>query len=212
MVAVATVSAGVLSLLLPSQVNNDVQEGLTAVLFGLAALWLLAGCSIFVRLGRWRSWFLSLAIMGLAAAICALCQNVGEDAVNNGPTIWILLGFAVPTISVALALAGRWHGRQFRPLSFTLWTAFWLVASSLLALTPFFIGSEMSNSGDIPVFELILAALVMAGIILAVVLPFLILSFSNSLYRERLGMLLHLEHERAPVPDTPFAASPVPQI
>jgi hypothetical protein len=59
------------------------------------------------------------------------------------------------------------------------------------------------SRGNVPVMALLAVAGVATGITFGTVLPFLVLSFVNQFYRERLKALLHLGDTAAPPVITP---------
>jgi hypothetical protein len=73
----------------------------------------------------------------------------------------------------------------------------------LLIYGPFFLIGVIASGGNIPVLALLAIVGAMAGITFGVLLPFLVLSFANRFYRERLKALLHLGAAAAPPAITP---------
>jgi hypothetical protein len=73
----------------------------------------------------------------------------------------------------------------------------------LLVLGPFFIFSMIASSGNLPLTVLFSITAVATGVTFGVLLPFLLLSFANGFYRERLKGLLHLGDVPAPPVITP---------
>ena len=89
----------------------------------------------------------------------------------------------------------------------------WLIAALVvvwsLILGPFFIFMMISTRGNVPPQVLLQVVAVATGITAGVLLPFLLLSFANGFYRERLKGLLHLSGVAAPpviTPPTPALA------
>ena len=95
------------------------------------------------------------------------------------------------------------------------WLSLWLIAALvvvwLLVIGPFFIIAMLSSGGRIPALALFEIAGAAAGIAFGVLLPFLVLSFVNGFYRERLKALLHLGDMAAP-PVITSSMPAVPQV
>lgn len=184
-----------------------------AAAFGLAAIWLL-GTGL-ARRGR----ALSIMLMALAFAAVSLlgfaASPVWEqlaDLRRYDPAIllylllfWLASGLA---FAGALNLTGRMCRKRFSRLRVSLLLPFWLwitwlVVGGLLGCV------ETLVAGDS--FEwtgLLVGPIVLSLVSFAVLLPFLILSFTSSFYRERLKDLLRLPAtESSPLPPTPSSAA-----
>jgi hypothetical protein len=77
------------------------------------------------------------------------------------------------------------------------------LAKSDRLLGPFFIFSMVASSGNVPLTVLFSIVAVATGVTFGVMLPFLLLSFANNFYGERLKGLLHLGGVAAPPVITP---------
>jgi hypothetical protein len=77
-----------------------------------------------------------------------------------------------------------------------------------LVIGPFVLIAVIMSGGNIPVLAFFGTVAVAVGISLGVLLPFLVLSYVNGFYRERLKGLLHLGGTAAP----PMITPPVPPI
>jgi hypothetical protein len=86
-----------------------------------------------------------------------------------------------------------------------LWLIIVLAAVWLLVLGPFFISSMIVSGGNLPLGVLFSIIGVATGITFGVLLPFLLLSFVNGFYSERLKGLLHLGGVPMPPVITPSA-------
>ena len=74
---------------------------------------------------------------------------------------------------------------------------------------PFAIATLFANAGEIwMIFGA--AILIGSGVTFSLALPFLVLSFTNSFYRERLRQLLRLEGADAPPVLTPLTSPTAP--
>ena len=173
-----------------------VQAAVTAS-FGLATLWLsgasLARCSRALGIVLLA---LAYAAVGLLALAVSPVWEEIRSAIDFAPqVIWYLLLFAVLS---GLVYAGGlnatgWMSRKRLSgvrvslrLLFWLW-AMWVVAWALLQ------GAARSGLGDILDWNaLLVVPIVLALMSFVIMLPFLILSFNNAFYRERLRHLLRL--------------------
>jgi hypothetical protein len=160
-----------------------------AAAFGLAAVWLLGA----TLARRWRVLGIVLTTLSFAAVslLAFIANPLWEQVLELSYLVvfWLLSGVV---FAGALSLTGWLCRRQFSSvrvlllLPFCLW-CMWLVAGSLLAWVVAFVSGSHFDWSDFAVGSVVLA-LVSFGVIL----PFLILSFTCSLYRERLKRLLRL--------------------
>jgi hypothetical protein len=89
-----------------------------------------------------------------------------------------------------------------------LWFVVLLVGVWCVVLAPFFLIAILTSGGGPSWMQLAGAVLAISGISLMIALPFLLLSFANRLFRERLGRLLHLTEPSTPVANLPPTAPP----
>jgi hypothetical protein len=89
-----------------------------------------------------------------------------------------------------------------------LWLIAALVVVWLLVIAPFLLIAVIANGSHIPAAALVSAVLLPAGVTFGVLLPYLLLSFTNGFYRERLKGLLHL----GSAPSPPVITPPVPAV
>jgi hypothetical protein len=192
--------------LLPSAQFEIFLELIGALGFGLAALWLLSSYL------RWKHRLLTFLGMLLAQAgfsLLAFAVRQGwEDAGLEALQVGIFLGASVLVISLALTLAGLVCRGRYGWLRLSLWMMAALVVVWLLVIGPFFIFAMISSGGNVPLVALFGIVGVAAGITFGVLLPFLVLSFANGFYRERLKGLLHLGGAASP----PMIAPPMPAL
>ena len=192
--------------LLPSSQFEIFMELIGALGFGLAALWLLSSYL------RWKHRLLTflgmlLAQMGFSLLAFAIRQG-WEDAGLEALQVGIFLGASVLVISLALTLAGLVCRGRYGWLRLSLWMMAALVVVWVLVIGPFFIFAMISSGGNVPLVALFGIVGVAAGITFGVLLPFLVLSFANGFYRERLKGLLHLGGAASP----PMIAPPMPAL
>jgi len=188
-------------------------QAVSAAAFGLAAMWLL-GASL---ARRYRA--LSIVLMALAFAAVSLLAFVVSpvweqlwDLRRWEPAIllYVLLFWTVGGLvfAGALNLTGWLCRKRFSRLRVSLLLPLWLwvmwvVAGSLLGCLSTFVFNEHFESTGILLWPLVFA-LVSFGMIL----PYLILSFASSFYRERLKNLLRLPTaDSSPPPVSTASAS-----
>lgn len=180
---------------LPSQ-TDFLLDVAVALAFGLAAVWLL---STYLRRGHRLATALCVALV--LGGFGILCLGA-KQSVTASSGEWVLdvivLGLGVLANVVALAVAGWLCRRHFDPVR--LYLCF-LVSLPILWLgltIPFFLVALSQAGGLIAWSEFLAPVAVVAGINFALLLPFLILSSANTLFRERLKGLLHVAPAAAP--------------
>jgi hypothetical protein len=186
--------------LMPSSQLEIFLELIGALGFGLAAVWLLSS-----YLG-WKHRVLAffgflLALEGfsvLAAVVRQGWEDVGLEALQ----VDVFLAVSVLVISVAMSLAGLACRGRYGWLRLSWWLMAALLVVWLLLAGPFFV------IGHIPLMVFFAIIGIVSGITLGVLLPFLVLSFANGFYRERLKGLLHLGGAVAP----PVITPPMPSV
>ncbi len=176
--------------LIPSQPLDALAEALEAMNFGLAAVWLLSGYL------AWKHRFLSfLAILGIGLVFGMGCNVLGQfDSNGLGEAILggVIVAMNALIISVALSLAGLVNRRRYRPVRLLVWSTVLTIAAATLIVAPFFIMATLGNPGRVPVKEFLQGLGLLAGMNLALVLVYLLLSFVTGFYRQRLIGLLQL--------------------
>jgi hypothetical protein len=205
-----------LELALPSS-HTGLPEGMLGVFldvpialaFGLAALWLLA--SHLGRNHRFRTFLGTLAVLmvfivfsfaatagwslGLEPIMglldprhCSATAVAGEMALPF-LVLPVLLALVVAAAMFLCGLACRW---RHRPWWLCLWLflslpAVWVAVSALLHFL-----CRMASPGSVDYNLFLWIGPFMVVVIFATLLPFLVLSWVNALFRERLKALLHL--------------------
>ena len=191
---------------LPSFQADMFLQLIGALGFGVAAVWLLSG-----YLG-WKHRMLAfvgilLALEGFSLLTYALGHGLEFDTLQMG----IPLAASALMISVALTLAGLVCRGRYGWLRLSLWLVAALVVVWLLLIGPFFVVAVISSSGSIPMMALFGVVGMAVGITFGVLLPFLVLSFANEFFRERLKGLLHLGNAAPPPVISPaMPAEPAP--
>jgi hypothetical protein len=190
----------------PSSLVDILGGAAGALGFGLAAVWLLS--AYLGRKHRLLAWLGILLALGsfstLAFVIRQGLEGAGAEMIQGG----ILVAASIVVISVAITLAGLVCRGRYGPLRLSLWLIAALLVVWLVVIAPFFVIAMIASPGNVPVAALIGTVLSVAGISFGLLLPFLILSFANGFYRERLKDLLHLGREAPP----PVIAPPLPTV
>jgi hypothetical protein len=188
---------------MPSSQAEVFMAFISALGFGLAAVWLVSS-----YLG-WKHRILALLGILLGLGVVSLfaflvTQDVGREMFEVG----IFLAASAAVISVALTLAGMVCRGRYAWLRLSLWVLAALAVLWLLLIGPFFLVAMISGRGQVPLGALFGVVGITTGITFGVMLPFLVLSFVNELYRERLKGLLHLGGTEGP----PVITSPIPAV
>jgi hypothetical protein len=193
---------------LPSGTADVFLEMAGALTFGVAAVWLLAP-----QLVRHHRFVTFLCIAPTLAGFSIFSYLVRQDWTWDG--VPLALGMLVPlalsvlVVALAIFLAGLACRGRYRPLGLYLWIFLSLLALWLVILTPFFAFAMIVSGGQLPWQEFFVVVLVLTAVSFGTLLPFLVLSSANSLFRERLKLLLHLGCEALP-PVLPPAVVPLP--
>lgn len=178
---------------------------LNSVLFGFAATWLLS--PYLVRKFRILTFLSFVFALELVSVLTYAIRVFGEWSFTDAPFLVSLLLMSFG-LSIALALAALVCRKRYRPVWFSVSVLLWLLLGLTALASPFVFFASMGNgmslaemAGD--VFKGVLSA---TGGMFVLVLPYLILSFTNSFYRERFKTLFHLDATVAP----PVIPPPVP--
>lgn len=188
---------------MPSDVSNGLHDVLVPLAFGMAAVWLF--CPYL------KSRFRILNVLGFlfileafSLVIYAFTQDWNDPGVQ-AVALGFVLALCAAVIPIATGLAGLLCRRRYRPLVLGAGTLVMLLGLWTLGLLPLFLIQTAGQ--NVPAIAVVVPVLMGAGLCFGVVLPFLLLSFSNSLFRERLIQLLRLFPELPPV-IAPAPASP----
>ena len=181
---------------LPSSELSDLFEVIAALAFGIGAVWLV---SPWLRRSHRLLTFLLTLVVQAGFSVLALFAGRGFE-VDNGQNwseaLALLTGAFV--LSLALSLAGLLCRRRYSRVRFSLWLAFFTLASWLSVLGPFCIVALAGGQGGPTAGEFLIVLLAVTGVALGTLLPFLVLSFANGFHHERLKALLHAGQMPAP--------------
>jgi hypothetical protein len=182
---------------LPEELLDIFVQVVSALAFGLAAVWLLA--PYLARSHRVLTFLcLAPALAGFSVLSVLAAQDWGAADVTTLIPALVLLALSILVVSVAMALAGLVCRRRYRPAGLCLWLLVWLLGIGFVLTAPFFLFAMIASGGEVAWLEFFQGVLAFVFVNFAIALPFLILSSANSFYRERLKALLHLERPVAP--------------
>jgi len=189
---------------LPSSVLDIFLEVITALGFGLAAVWLL---STYLRRTHPFLTFLGLLFTLAGISVSTFLVRQGSDIISfEILEIGILIVANVLVISVALGLAGLLCRGRYRPFLLLVGLVVSLLAAWLMVIAPLVVFVLVTGGVVAGIAFLVSSVLVMTGVSIMVILPFLVLAFANALFRDRIKNLLHWQCTVAP-PIIPPAAT-----
>ena len=192
--------------LLPSSQMEIFLDLIGALGFGLAAVWLL---SSYLGWKHRMLAFLGMLVAQEGFSLVAFALRQGWEGIEPAMlALGMFLAVSVLVISVAMSLAGLMCRGRYGWLRLSLWMIAALVVLWLLVIGPFLIIMLLVQGGNFPMSALFGFVGATVGITLGVLLPFLVLSYLNGLYRERLKGLLHLGRAAAP----PMITPPMPAV
>ncbi len=160
---------------------------------GIASLWLL-GHKIANR-RRFTTFILALAIMAIAGLIGIISYGM-TDFSDEGLAILMSLGVLALTMLFGFVLAGRLCRNHYSNLRFMLWLALWCEVVCMASILVFYSIMLAINRPPISLF-IILFQLLIVGLIFGLcayvfVLPYMILAFRSSFFRQRFYACFHL--------------------
>ncbi len=186
---------------MPSEQLDLFAQSINALTVGLAAVWLTAG-----YLG-WRNRFLAfLGVLGILAGVTMPTLALNQEILSltsfneavQAAQVMLLAGFGALMLAVALFITGLLCRGTYRWLRFSFSVAISALAVSALVLGPIFIIALISSGGRLSVLEFFAPYFLIAGLLFALLLPFVVLSLACPFYRERLKDLLHLRRPGVP--------------
>ncbi len=189
---------------IPGQPWDWFATAANALAFCLAAVWLLADHLAWKhRFRAFASMFFLLAIFGALALACVVDW---DDSRFELPVAAAILGISTFALSASLALAGWLCRRQYRPLRLLILIGALNLVCSCLVVAPIYLIMVLAT-GQTETRAFFSATLSLAGVTCCVLLPFIVLSFINEFYRERLKGLLNLgQLEPRPMRQVPTQA------
>jgi len=192
----------------PSETAAMFLDMVYSLAFGVAAVWLLAP-----QLARSHRLLTFLCLAPTLGIFSLFSFLVRQDWTVDGASLVLVmlvpLAISVLVVALAIFLAGLACRGRYRPLGLYLWIFLSLLALWLVILTPFFAFAMIVSGGQLPWQEFFVVVLVLTAAGFVTLFPFLVLSSANSLFRERLKLLLHLGRETPP-PVLPPEMAPLP--
>jgi hypothetical protein len=204
----------VLTLLFGMAVGAQEQMGclVTSAAIAWAAVWLL---------GHWLgsrystlTFFSILAIMVAVGALTFFCSGEGDGVSMPLAAFAIYYGVMAVGLVAAMMLAGRSCRKRFSGIRFGLWLLLWVgVVTIGLPMLIFLACSVIAQmprdqfAGGLIRISIVMA--ILAGILYAFNLPFLILGMYSAFYRRRLEAMFRVKPIPGPASlgTTPFAAN-----
>lgn len=203
------VAAVLFFLTLPPYTDNDRElemlRGLARPMaFGLAAVWALA--FLWVWKHRFLSWLAASTVCGAVAALVLLLRAVqGQMAVETAGMAFAVLVWS-GLLASQLWLTGVLCRRQYQPRRVLLTLMAVSLSVHAALAVPIVLCLWAMNAPAISADTVLGIIFVPALLGFALLLPFLVLSFTNDFYRERLQGMLHLSREPSPPMLKPDAA------
>jgi hypothetical protein len=175
---------------IPSEAMDLLGEVVVGTAFGLAAVWLLA--PFLARAHRFLTFLATLSVLVVFSALAAILrQSMVRDESSIVIQGIVLLAIVALVLASALVLTGWVCRRDPRPVRLTLIFFGLLAGLWLVMVMPFFLVTVLAAGEGPSWLEFLAIPLVATVISFGVALPFLLLSFSNALFHERLCLLLH---------------------
>jgi hypothetical protein len=168
-----------------------------AASFGLAAVWLLgAGLG---RRSRPAAFGLMVPVVVAFGFLAFVTTAAWEEIWDLRSWVSFVLLYALLywtacglLFAAALSLTGRICRERFGPGRVCLWLYFWLLALCLAVVTIVCSLITLVSPSDAEWAAPLAACGIVSLVSFAVFVPFLVLSFTDSFWRERLGSLLHV--------------------
>jgi hypothetical protein len=185
--------------------ESSLAQAVGCFLVGLAAMWLLMP---FLE-SRYRIVAFFKALVVLAGfSLLAFVPTLLADTrgwIDLRPYLAALLALASLAATLALTFSGFSVRRRFGRIRFLVSLAVWTVLAWLVIAAPFAVFNLLGGRPEWG--EFVIAVLVISGILLALLLPLLLLSFFQSFYRARFAAWLNL-----PQPETAAGTSAPPTL
>jgi MFS family permease len=178
---------------MPSSAASGFDTVFHSAAVGVAGLWLVA--NYLHRFGGFARFFMSFATSVAVACLGVFSYSI--ELSNETVVMLALLALMALMMLVAITLARKLCGGEYRPVCFMLWLALWTVLGSLVAMLGFIVVGSIIMSGGPDLSEGIMIVVLggsIIGLCLYVLnLPFMVLGFTNPLFRERLFACLGLK-------------------
>ena len=157
-----------------------------SLVVGITILWLFAH-----KLGnrnRFVTFLLALAIMAVASLTGAISYGMADFSEQTVAVLTLLAVLAF-TILLGFVLTGWRCRNRYGNLRFMLWLALWCVVACVASMFVFVLIMFAVEGIPIPIFTILLQLLLM-GLIFGlcayvIILPYMILAFRSSFFRQR---------------------------
>ncbi|MGC8988713.1 MAG: hypothetical protein ACP5MD_01165 [Verrucomicrobiia bacterium] len=186
-----------------SDANDYLALALTSLAFGVAVLWLLTG--YLAGLSKPVVFLVSTLIISASSILAYLIRSDLSELVPVTAVFVVALLLLSLLTALALVLSALMCKRVYRPPRLLAWFGVFILGGWLVISSPFvivFLVVNLTQGGGPQIFEFLWGVLVFALLTFAVVLPFLLLSFLESHYKERFMALFGLprfpQHAAAP--------------
>jgi hypothetical protein len=188
---------------LPSSQLDMMLEAISAMGFGVAALWLVSG-----YLGGKHRMLAFLGMVGAQGVFTLIAWVLGHGLEVETLQMSVPLAACTLVMAVGLSLAGLLCRGRYGWLRLSLWLLVMVAAVWLLIVGPLFLYVRLASGGRVPWGAFLGIEGVALLFTFGVLLPFLVLAFVNGFYRERLKGLLHLGAVVPPPVAPPAPAAP----
>ena len=153
---------------------------------GITLLWLFS--PKLSSLNPWTAFFLSLALT-IMLFLAGIVSYHGFGFSQDTMVALIMLAVLALAMLLGFLLAGWRCRKRYGPVRFILWLAIWMIVVCLVSILMFYLIAFMIEQVPIPISTILLMAAI-AGLVLGICLyvinlPYMILAFSNSFFRER---------------------------
>ena len=177
---------------LPSPLNQVFSDLVLILGFGSAATWLLAA-----YLGPRHRALTFLGLLGVAGGFGLVAFVFSQDWTEVGGEVGglaIIGGLGALVFALALTLAGLICRKHYRPMRLCLYALLMILGLWTLITAPFVLFAFLVSNGAPAglVENLVLPLFGITGVSFVALAPFLLLSFWNSFFRDRLRNLLKL--------------------
>src|ERR1035437_2163975 len=179
---------------LPNEMLADICCMPGALGFGLAATWLLA--PYLARSRRFRTWLCLLPTLAVFSAFSfAAPANWDGEAGETALKLLALLVLVTLIVAAAMVLCGWTCRGRYGPIRLCLGLFVSLLVVCFAVLSPLAVGEMLKSRGGGELSEFFVCGLIAAAGSFIVLLPFMVLSSANSLFRESLKAVVPLERQ-----------------
>jgi hypothetical protein len=183
---------------MPSEPMSMLGLLIDCLLAGFVLNWLLGE-----RIGnrnRFITWLLSLLVFTLVFCVSMLSFGLNLNPVKLSMEVIqlsIFVGLTVGVLLVSFTLAGFKCRKRFGPVRFSVWTAVWVLLTTVGFFAIFgIIQAAMYNmSMSMIVIQILMIGLIYGGILIVCLLPFEILWFKNTFWQKRFEAVFGLKRK-----------------